>query len=100
MIHWQIPFSYEEYELSFINGLIPIMVNGAKVVIDSDGNYILSMDKEYYVPRRIGSSFFACNNVCFLMDREMYTVLICKGMFKQRYFSVAEHFTFCMEHCT
>lgn len=62
MIHWQIPFSYEEYELSFINGLIPVVVNGAKGVIDSDGNYILPMDKEHYVPRKTGNSFFACNN--------------------------------------
>lgn len=62
MVHWQIPFSYEEYELSFINGLIPVMVNGAKGVIDSSGNYILPMDREHYIPRKTGNSFFACNN--------------------------------------
>lgn len=45
MLHWQIPFSYEEHELAFVNGLIPVMVNGAKGVIDSAGNYMLPMDK-------------------------------------------------------
>ena len=73
MLHWQIPFSYEEHELAFVNGLIPVMVNGAKGVIDSAGNYILPMDKEHYVPRKIGDSLFACNNGQFYPYTTIYT---------------------------